>query len=288
MGVLTKWTRSVQYLATMCRECAQHPELVPECHERRAEVLRRVYLFGHLSDPALEPVLDAVDEIELDGDQWLFFQDDVAERFFLVLEGDLALVRHSVQGEELIVALVGPGELFEEDLVLVDYARHPVSARPLGRCRLARFDRRSIRRLLPHQPELVLKLAETLQRRNALLLEEIERRTVQDAEQRLVSFLASRNAATGKGLPLRFPKRVLASRLSIRPETLSRVLARLKGCDRLHEADGALVLAPEDGEPGACEGCPAAKMWGCPGPRPDGAAARGAGPPQSEVRAVVG
>lgn len=251
----------------MCRECARHPEPAVECRRLRAETLRRVYLFEGLPSAALERVLDGSSEIQLEAEQWLFLRDDPARHFYLVIEGDLALVRHSAAGDELIVAIVGPGELFEEDLALVDGARHSVAARPLGRCRLVRFDLCRVRRVLTDTPEIVVELARTMHRRNTLLLDELERVSIQDAGQRLISFLEGQTTAAGEQLPLRFPKRVLASRLSIRPETLSRVLARLKDCDRVREVDGALVLLPAGDEPyAACAACPA-RLWGCPGPR---------------------
>lgn len=226
----------------------------------------RTYLFEGLSAAVLGSVLEGAVEIEAEAGEWLFFQEDRAESFYLLLDGDVALSRLSPDGGEVIVAILGPGELFEEDLLLVDSPRHAVSARPLGPCRLVRFSHRRLRPLLGRQPGLVSKLAGTLHRRNTLLLEEVERLSVADAGQRLIRFLESQPPAAGDRLPLRFPKRVLASRLSIRPETLSRVLARLKGCGRIREADGALVLIPDPEQAcTACETCPA-RLWGCPGP----------------------
>lgn len=227
--------------------------------------MRRVYLFEDLSTEALGKVLDGMKELDFETDQWIFFRDDEAKRFFLVLEGDVALVRHSPNGDEMIVAIVGASELFEEDLLLVEDARHSVSARFLGPGRLASFDRARIRGLVEFEPRMIRRLAETMHRRNALLLDELERVTVQDAGERLVSFLESRRTESGSGISLRFPKRVLAARLSIRPETLSRVLARLKSCDRIQELDGSLVLVPEEAPCRTCDACPV-QLWGCPGP----------------------
>lgn len=258
----------------MCRECAHHPELVPQCRRSRSEALGRVYLFRDLSPGAMGTILENATEIRAEPGEWLFFQEERAESFFLLLEGDLALSRLSPDGEEVIVAIVGPGELFAEDLLLVEAPRHGVSARPLGSCRLVRFDHRRLRPLLSREPALVPRLASTMHRRNALLLEEVERLSISDASQRLIRFLESQTPSGGDRLPLRFPKRVLASRLSIRPETLSRVLARLKGCGRVREVDEALVLVPDGGGPcSACDTCPV-RLWGCPGPAQAAAGSR--------------
>lgn len=249
----------------MCRECAHHPELTGKCRELRAETLRKVYLFEDLPEPRLQGILDHMAEVELKNDQWLCFRGEPAERFYLVLEGDVALVRTSSEGEDLIVAILGPGELFGEELVFCDEPEHPFSVHALSPCRLASFDCERTLHLLEPQNGLLLKVLQTVQRRNAMLLEELERLTVQDATERLLSFLESQAALHGPVVPLRYPKRVLASRLSIRPETLSRVLAKLKDCHRIREVDGSLIVADRAGC-ALCEVCPA-RHWGCPGPR---------------------
>lgn len=250
----------------MCRGCAEDPLLASRCRERRAELLRRIYLFEDLQPAHLDEVLGQMREIALPAEHWLHLCHDPAESFYLVMEGEVALLRHSEEGDEFIVAIVGPGELFAEDLVALDEANHTTSARTLAPGQVAAFDRRRFRRLLAREPQLVDKLLHTLHRRNAILLDELERVTTRNASERLVSFLETQ-AASGAAAPLRIPKRVLASKLSIRPETLSRVLGRLKECRRIQEVDGCILLTEaHDGLCAGCADCPA-RLWGCPGPR---------------------
>lgn len=250
----------------MCRGCAEDPLLAARCRERRAELLRRIYLFEDLSAEHLDAVLGSMRESALPADHWLHLCHDAAESFYLVIKGEIALLRHSAEGDEFIVAIVGPGELFAEDLVVLDEARHTTSARTLGPCQVAAFDRRRFRRLLEREPQLLHKLLHTLHRRNTILLDELERVTMQSASERLMAFLEAQ-AASGLATPLRMPKRVLAAKLSIRPETLSRVLGRLKECRRIREVDGCILLTGVQGDSCAdCEDCPA-RLWGCPGPR---------------------
>lgn len=253
----------------MCRECALHPDLAGRCRELRAETLRKVYLFENLPEERLGRILDHMAEVELANDQWLCFRGEPADCFYLVLEGDVALVRTSSEGEDLIVAILGPGELFGEELVFCDRREHPFGVHALSNARLASFGCERTRNLLAADvellPGLLQSVLQTVQRRNVMLLDELERLTVQDAAERLLGFLESQAALHGPVVPLRFPKRVLASRLSIRPETLSRVLAKLKDCHRIREEGGSLIVADQADCP-LCEVCPA-RHWGCPGPR---------------------
>lgn len=229
-------------------------------------MLRRAYLFEDLDDGDFEGLSASTRETELAADQWLCFHGDPATSVYLVLEGEIALLRNSETGDEVIVALVGPGELFGEDLVLVEEACHPLSARALSLCRIAEIDKERLRLLAERDPRLLRRLLLTLQRRNSILLDEIESLTIQSASERLLAFLESRPSAAA-GEPLRISKRVLASRLAIRPETLSRILGQLKACDRIREVDGCLMPIAE-GSTSPCAICPA-RLWGCPGPKSD-------------------
>lgn len=248
----------------MCHGCAEHPELAQTCRDLAMEARRRVYLFHDLPPELVASLLEGSTEQTFETDQWIAFAGEAARHFHLVLRGEIGLLHQSDEGDEFIVALLGPGELFGEDSALTREARHTLSARALSPSRVACFDRRRLHELLPRDPRLFARLLETLQRRNTILLEEIERVTVQTASERLLTFL-SRQRAPGLEKATRLPKRILASRLAIRPETLSRVLARLKACRHLEEKDGCLFLTDLAEEAGArCALCPG-RLWGCPG-----------------------
>lgn len=245
----------------MCRECVEDGSPRVECPEHRLELLRSVYLFADLGTEAMAEVAACAKDSEFLDDRWLCLHGQPASSFFLVLDGQVGLLRETEEGEELIVTIVGRGELFGEDLAVLDDPVHPLSARALGAVRVAEFDLRRFRALLDREPLLLRKLLQTAHRRNVILLEELEAASVRSASDRLLTFL-ERHA--GSDL-LRIPKNVLASRLAMRPETLSRVLARLKACDRLREVDGCLQPLGPGGEAAErCAGCPV--FWGRPDP----------------------
>ncbi|MEO7972900.1 MAG: cyclic nucleotide-binding domain-containing protein, partial [Thermoanaerobaculia bacterium] len=95
----------------MCHGCAQSPELARSCHELRAETLSAVHLFHGLPAELLGALLEGGGETVLEPDQWICFAGDEARHFHLVLEGEIGLLHQSEEGDEFIVAMVGPGEL---------------------------------------------------------------------------------------------------------------------------------------------------------------------------------
>ena len=188
-------------------------------------------------------------------------------------------MRNSEDGEEVIVAIVGPGETFAEESLLSDPAVHAIGCRSLTPCSLISFDVGRLARLLD-EPAFARKLMTTLHRRNQILIDEIEHQALRSATDRLLGFLRREAGNGGRSgrVSLSYPKRTLASRLSIKPETLSRILARLRDCSML-EVDGNDIVLVESSalrDTGGCEDC-ARRFWGCPGyvaPRQAAAATR--------------
>lgn len=251
----------------MCRECFSDPQLASECGVRRTEHLRSLPLFSALEDPQLETLVESVVVHEVSADGWLYFQGDPADCFFFVEEGQIALLRHSSSGDEVIVTIVGPGETFEDETVLLDDPRRAVSCRALTASRLLCFDRELFSRLVDESPRLARQLLLLLHRRNQMLLDEIEQKTLQSATERLMAFLVREATDTrSPRVSLTYPKRVLAARLSIKPETLSRIFSKLQKCDLLDiEGNEITLVQPAALREGlSCETC-CRRFWGCPG-----------------------
>lgn len=251
----------------MCLACAEDLAAALVCPEHLSDYLRRSYLFCDLTAEQLDEVVAAVRTESLADGRWLYRQGDAAERFFIVREGKIALFRQSAEGRECIIAILGVDEVFGEEVVFLSAAEHDLNARAIGATTLLSIDRRLVRSFLDASPALGRRLMATLYRRQQMLLDHIERLTLQDATQRLMAYLLAQvQAETGSHrLELALPKSTLAAHLSIQPETLSRILARLKECDYLSEEDDALLVQVEALRSGlSCTLC--RLRWGCPGP----------------------
>ena len=251
----------------MCTACAYDHSAALSCPEQLAEYLQLTYLFRELDDEQLDAVVASLRTVELKDGRWLFRQGEPAERFFLVREGKVALFRQSAEGRETVIAVVGADEMFGEELLCLADAHYDLNARAVGDSTLLGIDRLGFRAFLRDSVALNLRIQETLYRRQTMLLDHIERLTLQDATQRVMAYLLVQ-AGTVQGarrVELSMPKSTLAAHLSIQPETLSRVLARLKDCNYLREEDGELVIRTAEMRAGLeCSLCP--NRWGCPGP----------------------
>ena len=251
----------------MCRDCVDDDAAALTCADRLPEYLGQIYLFRELTEDQLNQVMTDLRTHKLRDGRWLFRQGENAERFYVVRSGQVALFRQSPEGRESIVAVVGTDELFGEEVLCLAEPRHDLNARAIGECTLLSIDRAKFRAFLPHSEALNQRLLETLYRRQTMLLDHIERLTLQDATQRVMAYLLAQvgGAAGAQRMELSLPKHTLAAHLSIQPETLSRILGRLKECEYIRAEGDELIVRTEELRAGlSCSLCE--QRWGCPGP----------------------
>ncbi len=189
--------------------------------------LRSCVLFSHLSDHQLKHLQSMAHEVKLQDGQLFFQEGDPATRFFLVLEGQIKLSKLSLQGQEKVIEIIPAGESFAEALMFGEQPVYPVNATAIGKTRLLSFENAPYLELLRGSVETCFRLMADMSRRLKHLINEIEVLSLQNASYRLASFLLKQmegaTAANGT-IELQAPKGVIASRLSITPETFSRTL----------------------------------------------------------------
>ncbi len=194
------------------------------------ERVRQLQFFSILDDQQLQQVLATTRVISLDEGGRLFDLGQPAERFYLLLKGQIKLFRVSPEGHEKIIELMGPGKLFAEAVPFLPQKRYPVNAAALTDSVLYGFDNNTLLTLLRGSNDLCLVLLGKLSMRLHQQVNEIDKLTLQNATLRVVGYLLERlpnSRAESAVIDLAVPKQSIASRLSITPETFSRILNSL-------------------------------------------------------------
>ncbi|MDM8349987.1 Crp/Fnr family transcriptional regulator [Pseudomonas sp. sp1636] len=191
------------------------------------ETLRQHHLFDKLPESAFIEVGNLANFRRLDSSDILFHQGDLAERFYLLLEGQIILTRVLPEGNEKLVEVIQPGQVFADALLFCDTRHYPVTASALKPSCLVSIDGAHYRHLLEVQPSICLELLASFSTRLHQRLTEIDTLAVANASRRVVRFLCQEQAAGNGQIKLSVPKRLIASQLGIQPETFSRILHRL-------------------------------------------------------------
>ena len=195
--------------------------------------LRRLPVLAALSDEQLARVRRGARLVELAEGEHLFEHGQRAERFFMLREGRIKLYRLSPEGDEKVIEIIRPGQSFAEAVMFMEGKRYPVSAQALVRSELVAFDNAVFLQILRESVDTCFRVMAAMSMRLRARVNEIEALALQNATLRLVNYLLGElpeDAGDSAVIRLPAPKNVIASRLSVQPETLSRILHQL--CDK--------------------------------------------------------
>lgn len=191
--------------------------------------LEKIGFFQGLSPSDLRQTAEAAHRKRLKRGRFFFHQDEEAETFFLVLEGRVKLLQDTPEGQQVLIRLIGPGEMFG-GVAMLGESDYPVSAQVAEDCTALAWTRKEISWLLERYPKIarnVLKhmagrLREIQDRYRELATERVERRVAR-ALLRLVR-VAGRKTDRGVLIDMRVSRQDLAEMSGTTLYTVSRLL----------------------------------------------------------------
>ena len=197
--------------------------------DRDIPVVVRVPLFAGVEIGSLANLLAEAAVRRFAPNTLLFVEGEPAGQFYVVLDGWVRLYRQTADGRESMIALFARGESFAEAVMFLG-GTFPVSAAAVDEARLLIIPARSFRRALEHDNELCFKMMASMAVHLRRLVGQVEQLTVRSSSERVAQFLLklARDGAESAIVHLPYDKGLIAARLGMQPETLSRALAKLR------------------------------------------------------------
>ena len=130
--------------------------------------LRDVGLFGALSDEFLEHLTTTLSVLRVLPGDTVFREGDPAREIYVVLDGEIEVLKKSRRGRETRVAILGPNDSFGE-MSIIDMQPRSATVRALGPARLLKITTEEMDALYRHDLKsytlIVLNIARDLSRR---------------------------------------------------------------------------------------------------------------------------
>ncbi|MGI9476219.1 MAG: Crp/Fnr family transcriptional regulator [Hyphomicrobiaceae bacterium] len=186
-------------------------------------------MFSRLDESVVVDLIKGATSQRYQKNQLIFSTGDIATSFFVVAEGGVRLFRLEADGSEATVNMFHRGQSFGEAAIFLERA-YPVMAQTIEASRLIRVDASVIIARIKSDPALALGLLASMSSHLRALVDEITLLRVPTAVRRAAEFLLRNCPATEGSAEFELPhnKSLLAKRLDIAPEVLSRALAELR------------------------------------------------------------
>ncbi len=217
------------------------PILDPEYQQ----AMRSNHLFMDIDQQDFETIVQGTSARKLFTGETLFSQQQPASEFFMLVEGKIKITLLSSEGTEKVVDIIKPGSTFAEAIIFNGMQGYPVNSKALSEATVLRINAENYIQVLSNSPKACLKVMGRLSIRLHWLVNEIDRLSLHNASYRLICYLLEDvpEGSTEKiQIKLGAPKRIIASRISITPETFSRTLKSLSKDGFIKVHDDYVVL----------------------------------------------
>ncbi|WP_337795759.1 Crp/Fnr family transcriptional regulator [Agrobacterium larrymoorei] len=198
---------------------------------KEKSILLRMPLIAATDEASTAALMEASTLLTLAPRQMLFREGDPAEHLFCVLTGYVRLFRVSKDGREADVRICGPGETFNANLIF-GADRNRYNAQIAESCTLARLDIAKVRSMIETDPNIARGIIQCLADSLTATMEGLVNDRLQTAPQRVAHYLMTQAPHDKASYSLRLPfqKSVLAGKLGLAPEALSRAFSSLREC----------------------------------------------------------
>jgi len=210
-------------------------------------ILSSINIFSDLSDNELEKLQKVFKPRNYLKNSMIILEEEYGDLVFVVKTGTIKITRVNDEGKEVILALLGAGEIFGE-LAILDGEARSANALAQENCELLAINKEDFLDILKHNFSISYNLLCELAKRLRKSDQQIEALSLSDAEHRIgVSLLnlaedmgvIRKGKVTIQNLPF---QQDIANMAGTSRETVSRVMKILENKDMISKEGHTLII----------------------------------------------
>ena len=214
----------------------------------RLQALKSNPVFASLPAREIDALAAATREDPVRARDYIFMEGDPAESLCIVKSGRVRIVRHSKAGKDVILELLGPGEIFG-GVAVIENRPYPASAQAVEASVILKIPAQALIAVSDRHPSVIREMALMMGRRLRTAHNSVKSLAIDPVEARLAAMLlrlAERDGQRdqrGLILPFHLTRQSLADMCGTTVETTIRVMSRWTRDGLVLDDDGRLIVA---------------------------------------------
>lgn len=123
--------------------------------DKKFEIIKGIPIFSSLTEREIKEVEKFFAEESFERDQYVFWEGDPSEWFYVVSEGKVRILKHSMSGKDIILEIISSRDVFGGVAVL-DKRPYPASAQAMEDSKIMKLSRTNLFRILDRYPTVAL------------------------------------------------------------------------------------------------------------------------------------
>lgn len=183
------------------------------------EAITQVGIFSFLDQKYIDELVVISRIKEYSREQIVFFEGDVPKDLLIILDGKVSVYQTKENGTETVINIFYDNEIFAEAPCFNSF-NYPASAKCLSECKILHINYAKFKDSFLKNPDVALQLISGLSQKIKKLSRFISNAN-KTAVQKVAEYMLYNDISKIKN-------KDLASRLNIRPETLSRTITKMQ------------------------------------------------------------
>ncbi len=196
------------------------------------DILKSIPLLSGLDDSSLKSIMNSLVQKKYSKSDYIFYEGEEANAFGIVLEGRVKIVKHSLEGKEVIIRIIPEKHIFGE-VAMFDNLPYPASAIAMENSKILMFEKKTFLETIKKEPSIAWEIIMDLSRKLRDASQTLKEVASERVERRIASLLLRLGEYYGvkKGnvIELNFPltRQEIADMCGTTVETAIRVMSRL-------------------------------------------------------------
>jgi CRP-like cAMP-binding protein len=217
----------------------------------RRDILMALPVFAGLSERDWEKIADLFSERQYRKDDYIFLEGEAPEALYVVKSGKVKVLRHSTDGKDVVLRVVGSGSMLGT-VAVFDGSGYPGTAQVIEECSVLVIARNDCLTLVNRYPVFALAVIHDLGSRLRSSAEQIRSLAVERVEQRIARTLlklaetAGTDVPEGRVIEMPLTRQDVADMTGTTVETAIRVMSKLRRAGLIRTRRGKVVLVDLD------------------------------------------
>jgi len=211
------------------------------------ETLQKSEVFSSLKPDELRSISNYFEEITLKNNDTVFNEGDPSDKFYLVAEGSIKIIKHTVMGKDIILEMMSPGDIFGGVAVL-DKKPFPASAQAMESTTVIWISRKNLLKIMEDCPTLKLDLVKYFSNKLRDAHEMLKNIATERVERRIASLLMKLSekvgVEAGEYRKIEFPltRQEISEMVGTTVETCIRTMSKFQKQGLIKSEDGRIMI----------------------------------------------
>ncbi len=214
------------------------------------DTLKKSEVFSVLKDKELKQISALFEIVTYKNNETVFGEGDPSDKFFILAEGNVKILKHTVMGKDIILEIVSPGDIFGGVAVL-DNKPYPATAQAMKSATVIKIRRQNLLKIMEEYPILKLEIVKYFSDKLRDAHEMLKNIATESVERRIASLLLKLSEKVGvedsgyKQIAFPLTRQEISEMVGTTVETCIRTMSKFQKKGMIKSSNGRISIKPD-------------------------------------------